>query len=108
MSQQVIEWAPFRKKAGVDDATLLKLSDGIQQGFLEKQKGYRRRELLKSKQDGEFVDVIWWESLEDAERAAKLVNESETCTAYFAAMDFDPADTGAQPLHFRIVRDWDR
>ena len=106
MNEAIVEWAPFKTKPGIDEATLLKLSEAIQEDFLVRQKGYQHRELVKGKADGEYVDIIWWASQEDAEAASKLVYESETCSAYFAAMDYDPSDPSAQPLHFKVMRDW--
>jgi hypothetical protein len=103
MTTTVIEWAPFKVKPGIDEKTLLKLSEQLQSDFLAGQKGYRKRALAKGK-DGEYVDIIWWDSLTDAEAAMKHVADSPACNAYFAAMDFDPNDPAAHPLHFRVVQ----
>jgi hypothetical protein len=105
MNERVIEWAPFRLKKGVDEPTLLKLAEDLQTGFLAKQNGYLRRELIRGK-DGEYVDIVWWSSMADAEAAMKNVAASHACTAYFGAMDFDPADPGAAPLHFQVLREF--
>jgi hypothetical protein len=103
MNTEVIEWAPFKTRAGVDEGTVLRLSESLQKEFLAKQRGYEKRELLRAG-DGEYIDVVWWASMEDAEAAAKHVSESPTCNAYFGAMDFDPNDPASHPSHFRIVR----
>jgi hypothetical protein len=105
MNERVIEWAPCRLRKGVDEATLLKLAERLQSEFLGAQKGYVRRELVRGK-DGEYVDIVWWSTMEDAETAMKNVSASQACNAYFAAMDFDPADPDAAPLHFRVLREF--
>jgi hypothetical protein len=105
MSNEVIEWAPFKVKPGIDEKTLLKLSAELQESFLARQKGYRRRELIRTG-DGEYVDIVRWASMEDAEAAMKHVTDSPACSGYFGAMDFDLADPNAAPKHFRVVREY--
>ena len=46
-TNQVIEWAPFTLKPGVDEATLLQVSERMQRDFLLGQQGFVRRELIK-------------------------------------------------------------
>ena len=41
MTDQVLEWAPFRLKPGVDEATLLESSERLQRDFLARQEGFR-------------------------------------------------------------------
>lgn len=102
MNTEVIEWAPFKVKPGIDEATLLKLSEGLQTGFLAGRKGYKRRELVKAGDD-EYIDIVWWASLADAKAAMQHVAGSAACNAYFAAMD-NPMDPDAAPKHFAVVR----
>ena len=67
-------------------------------------KGYRKRELIREG-DGEYVDIVWWSSMEDAKAAMKHVAGSPACNAYFAAMD-NPMDPDTAPKHFRVVREY--
>ena len=90
MSGKTIEFAPFRAKAGVDEDTMLALSNRLEGEFLAQQPGYIRRELLKA-EDGSFVDLVWWESPAAAEAAMTKVADSEVCAAYFAAMELASA-----------------
>lgn len=64
----VIELAQFKAKLGVSDAQVLAASQEAHDGFLAKQKGYVSRELLKSS-EGEWVDIVHWETMEDAQAA---------------------------------------
>lgn len=64
----VIEMAQFKMKVGVSEDEVLAASQEAQDGFLAKQKGYVSRELLKSS-EGEWVDIVHWETMEDAQTA---------------------------------------
>lgn len=105
MTDQVIEWAPFRLRTGVDESTLLAASERLQAEFLDHQEGFVRRELVK-RADGEYVDVVWWRSLEAAEKAMARVAESPTCSAYFAVMGTNDANAGDGVLHYHSVRSY--
>lgn len=104
MNQNVIiEWAPFELAEGFDEKTLLQASEALQKDFLSKQKGYIRRELLKGK-NNQWVDLVYWESREDAEQAAKNAAQSAACRNYFQCMlaaDHDNPSGGV--LHFERI-----
>ena len=64
----VFELAQFKTKAGISDADILTASQEAQDGFLAKQEGYISREFSKST-EGEWVDIVHWETMEDAQVA---------------------------------------
>lgn len=100
MANVTIEWAPFRLIDSADEASLLRASDALQSGFLAKQPGFIRRELLKGK-DGQWVDLVYWESPEAAARAVQEAANSPVCFEYFRLMGgADHADPGNGVLHF--------
>jgi hypothetical protein len=105
METVTIEWAPFKLADAVDESRLLRAADAIQADFLAKQPGFIRRELLRG-QDGQWVDLIYWESEEAAARAMQHVESSAVCLEYFQLMV--GANGGAEPgeglLHFRRVK----
>ncbi len=105
MATVTIEWAPFRLADGVDEARLLRAADGIHEGFLARQPGLIRRELLKG-QDGQWVDLLHWESEEAAARAMEQAAKSPVCLEYFQLMvgANGGADPGEGLLHFRRVK----
>lgn len=104
MSERVIvEWAPFRLAEGVEEARLIAASEALQSGFLAGQQGFIRRELLKGR-DGQWVDMVVWESQEAADQAAKNAAENPACFQYFQLMvGADHSDPGAGVLHFERV-----
>lgn len=73
-----IQLAPFKLKAGVDEATLLRASDEFEKVFVEKQKGVIKRVLMKGK-DGNYADLVFFESKEEADRVAEEEQTSPVC-----------------------------
>ena len=70
MTDQVLEWAPFRLRSGVDEAALLESSERLQRDFLAYQEGFVRRELIKGA-EGSYIDLIWWSSFAASQSAMK-------------------------------------
>jgi hypothetical protein len=104
MATVTIEWAPFKLADGADEARLLRASDGLQTGFLARREGFIRRELLKG-QDGQWVDLVYWESEEAAARAMQEAASSPACLEYFQLMvGVDHPDPAAGVLHLRQVK----
>ena len=100
----VIEWAPFRLAAGVSEAALLDASEALQRDFLQHQPGFLGRELLRGP-DGQWADLVVWESRAAAERIMPAMGASPACHAYFALMQgASTADPGAGVLHLERVR----
>ncbi|MBI3584022.1 MAG: hypothetical protein HY096_08755 [Nitrospinae bacterium] len=107
MKNIIIEWAPFTVANGVDDATLIATSEALQNQFLSKQRGFIKRELLKGK-DNQWVDVVYWNSKEDAEQAVKNAGDNPVCHRYFQLMvAADHGDPGAGVTHFEQIKVWE-
>lgn len=99
-----VEWAPFQLAEGVDETALLAASESLQSEFVSKQSGFIKRELVKAK-DNQWVDIVYWNSLEEAERAAKNAMNSPICLKYFELMvGADPNDPSAGVMHFEVVK----
>jgi hypothetical protein len=102
MTNQILEWAPFRLRPGVDEAELLQISEQLQRDFLLRQPGFLRRELIKGSERG-YVDLVWWDSFASAQAAAKQAAESRACKAYLALMDVHHGDPNDSVLLYDIV-----
>jgi len=102
MTDQVLEWAPFRLKSGVDEATLLEMSGRLQRDFLAHQEGFVRRELIKGA-EGAYIDLVWWASFAASQAAMKSAARSPMCRAYFGLMDCSDRDPRDEVLLFSIV-----
>lgn len=106
IKNESLEWAPFTLKQGATEEHLLKASTVLQQDFLQHQKGFVRRELLK-KSDREFIDMVYWETREDAKNAITNAEKSPACFAYFQLMeDADHTQPEAGVLHFEILSEY--
>lgn len=104
MISQIVEWAPFRLKPGVDESDLLKVSDDLQTEFLDRQTGFLRRELFKAS-GGNFVDVIWWSSRKAAKDALASAASSPACGRYFQLMqDVNAGRPGAGVAHYLLFK----
>src|SRR5688500_8767455 len=96
----VVEWAPFRLRAGVDEAEFLRASDEFQETFVRRQRGFVRRELLKGT-DGQWVDLVVWADQAAADAVMPAAMEEPACHMYFQYMPpFDRNDPGAGVLRF--------
>ena len=82
----VIEMAEGKVKEGVDPQEYLKASDNIM-ADLRGLEGYVRRELWQG-EDGRFVDIVYWESLEKAQRAAEIFPTLPGAQPLEALLDF--------------------
>jgi len=69
---KVFEIVKYKALASVTDEEILDVSTKLQE-LVTSQKGLVSRTLAKS-EDGEWIDVVIWESLEDAMKAAELIN----------------------------------
>ena len=103
-----VEWAPFVKAINVTDEQLLEAADRVNLMFLAKQPGFIKRELIK-KNDGEYADVIHWETKEDAESAGEMVFNCNECLGYFKMMDEElSTSAGAGFSHYSILKTWNK
>jgi hypothetical protein len=58
-------------------------SQKVQDEVMPKTRGFINRTVLKN-QDGRFCEVVEWQCMEDAKKAADNVMQDETCLAMFA------------------------
>lgn len=95
----VVETSQFKTKTGVSDAQLLAASQEAHDGFLSKCKGFVSRELLKA-DDGTWLDIVHFETMEDAQAAMQSFLGQPSTKAFEEAID--PAT--AQMRHFEVAK----
>jgi len=97
----IIEMAPFEIAKGVTSAQLLNASDQLEKGFLEKCEGYIARTLVKTS-DSNYMDIVYWASMNHAKNASDKIFESPFCNAYFACMKMSE---GVEPqiMHYEVI-----
>ncbi|MCE7986584.1 MAG: hypothetical protein DYG89_35880 [Caldilinea sp. CFX5] len=86
MAQQpILEVVLFRAKAGVSDEQVLQGSAQIQP-WLAGAAGYLKREVSKN-EDGQWVDIVHWRSLDEAQQAAEQLMAEPTAAAFMSMID---------------------
>lgn len=95
-SAAAIESAWFRNAAGISDDQLLAASAAVQD-WLRQQPGFRSRLLAKGS-EGEWLDLVMWDSLADAERAAAAIGDCPDIGPFMQAMEPE----SVQLKHFTI------
>jgi hypothetical protein len=88
-----IQIAPFKLKSGIDEQTLLEMSDKFEKEFVQKQKGIFKRMLLKNA-DGSYADLVFFESKGDLDR----VLQAEHATPEFFTILEDLPGSGFHVL----------
>lgn len=97
----VIEVALFRTKAGTEEAVLLDAIEESQRGFLAQCPGFIRRELAKG-EDGQWLDMVYWQSLHDAQRAAQAFPTHPSARRFEHLLDV----SSVTMLHLEQVKQW--
>lgn len=99
---KVIELVLFDIKPGYSEKEVIKAGEAVN-SFLEKSDGFINRKLSLSK-EGKWMDIVYWTTLENAEKASEEVLKSEICQKYFGMID----ETTMQFMHLNIVIDTER
>ncbi len=80
-----LEAALFRLKEGTDEDAFLKATDATNVA-LKRYAGFIRREVLKA-DDGQWLDLIYWNSLEEALSAAEQILSDPSCHPFLEMLD---------------------
>ncbi len=99
MSSLTVEVALFKLKPTADEAAFLRASDAIMPD-LRSMPGYVRRELLKG-ESGQWLDIIHWNSLAEAERAAQEIMSRPACHPFMGMID-ETSITMLHPTQARV------
>ncbi len=97
----IVEIAQFKLTEGVHEEDFLQEAEAVQKNFLEKQKGYVDRELLKN-QDGQWVDILHWNSMEEAQKAAQVMMQDPATQGFIQKID----PSSIKMLHLEQARVW--
>jgi len=98
---EFIEWAPFGIKPEVAEMSLLVAAELMQTQFLQGQKGYLQRDLMKSP-CGQYVDLIRWSSESAAHKALMLAQSNPSCLRYFDLM-VKATTMKTEMSHFQVI-----
>ena len=99
MKNLIVEIAQFKLAAGVSEKDFLREAEAVQKNFLEKQSGYIDRELLKDK-DGQWVDILHWNSMEEAQKAAEVMMSDPGAQGFMQKID----PSSVKMLHLELIK----
>jgi hypothetical protein len=85
---KVLELVVYKLDQSVSREQFLDTNDAVS-SWIGRQPGFLSRELVYDGDGDRWVDVIWWETMEDARAAAALSQTSESCAPMFALIDAD-------------------
>lgn len=97
----IVEIAQFKLAALVSDEEFLKEAEAVQNNFLKKQSGYIDRELLKG-EDGQWADILHWNSMEEAQKAAQVMMGDPATQGFMQKID----PSSVKMLHLTQMKSW--
>jgi hypothetical protein len=105
---KVLELVVFKLSEGVSSEQLLGTVDAVS-NWAGEQPGFVSRELAHDPEGDRWIDVVWWETMEDAQTAAEVAMSSESCAPMFALIDLESTlmihgDLAAAPAYAASVR----
>ena len=83
---KVLELVVYKLNEGVSHEEFL-ATNGPASAWLSKQPGFLSREVVYDAEGDRWVDVVWWETIEQAHAAVELAMSSESCSPMFALID---------------------
>lgn len=100
--EYIVEFVLSRAKEGVTDEQILAASDALQRDVVAFD-GYVSRQLFKN-EEGQWVDLVHWTSLEAAQRAAEVIMARPSAHALMTLID----ESSVTMLHVKSLRNYDR
>ena len=86
MQERVLELVVYRLQEGVSREDFLG-TNGAVNTWIGNQPGFISRDLVHDSDGDRWVDVIWWETLEQAHAASEKAMTSESCLPMFSQID---------------------
>jgi hypothetical protein len=90
VSGKVLELVVYKLHEGVSREQFLG-TNGAVSSWIGRQPGFISRDLAHDAEGDRWIDVIWWETMENAVAAAELSQTSESCAPMFALIDMESA-----------------
>jgi hypothetical protein len=89
-TEKVLELVVFKLREGVTREQFLGTVDPVS-AWIAGQAGFVSRELSYDADADRWIEVVRWDTMEDAHAAAELATTSESCAPMFALIDMDSA-----------------
>ncbi len=101
MAGKTAEVVQFHLIEGTDEKAFLKASDAMHSDFLKNAEGFLDRELIKGEFD-QWMDIIHWSSLTEAEEAAREALDHPACLRFFGMID----ETSMTMMYLQQMREY--
>ncbi len=88
VQNKILELVVFQLADGVTDEEFLQTTPPVSEGVAT-QPGFISRELSRATDGSKWVEVVWWETLEQAEAATQAAMSSAACGPMFSKIDFE-------------------
>lgn len=87
-AQPILELVVFKLKPWATREAFLGTVDAVS-AWAQTQPGFVSRDLCYSGADDRWVEVVWWDTLQDAEAAADAAMSSVSCAPMFRLIDME-------------------
>lgn len=87
---RALEIVVFKLNEGATREQLLATAGPVS-AWIAEQPGFVSRELAHDAEGDRWIDVVRWESMEEAHAAAERATSSESCAPMFALIDMESA-----------------
>ena len=85
---KVLELVVFKLADGVTQEQFLDSVDAVSR-WISRQPGFLSREPSHDAEGDRWIELVWWETLGDAQAAAELAMTSESCAPMFRLIDME-------------------
>jgi Antibiotic biosynthesis monooxygenase len=87
----VLELVVFKLKEGVTREQFLSTDEGVSR-WIREQPGCLSHELLHDADGDRWIELAWWETMDEAHAAAEKAMTSETCAPMFGMIDEESSE----------------
>ena len=87
---KVLELVVFKLHQGVSREQFLGTNSAVST-WISKQPGFLSRQLSYDAEGDRWIDLLWWDTMENAGAAAQRAMTSESCAPMFALIDMESA-----------------
>ncbi len=91
-----IEMVTFKLNSDASEKDFLATNPALE-SWVSKQPGFEYRS-LSQKQDGQWVDIVYWQTAEDAQKAGTLFMQANETQAMMSFIDKDSVDMQHMPV----------
>lgn len=105
MSRNIVtEIVEFRVVPGINGEEFVKTVDLLEMNFHSLQSGFIDTELVKGKEDGQWIMIQHWKSMDEAKEAAKIMFKDPVTEGFRQAVD----PSSVKMLLLEQVKTWSK